>query len=157
MQSLKLMFMQYGKIIEQIQNPRDLTVEVFYNILKDNNKTGYTVKELCKKGSEKNKQVSEYLKNKWNFVDNKELRDIINMLEQKQGIKIINLKPRVLQYSDDISEKDNRISDLYTSSDQHHDKSPTKILKIFLKINKLMRQIGQIGQKVKKGMFQMLC
>ena len=123
MRSLKLMFMQYGKIIEQIQNPRDLTVEVFYNILKDNNKTGYIVKELCKKGSEKNKQVSEYLKNKWNFVDNKELRDIINILEQKQGIKIINLKPRVLQYSDDISEKDNRISDLYTSSDQHHDKS----------------------------------
>ncbi|HSF51040.1 MAG TPA: hypothetical protein VLA74_09805 [Nitrososphaeraceae archaeon] len=34
MQSLQLMFMQYGKIIEQIQNPRDLTVEVFYNILK---------------------------------------------------------------------------------------------------------------------------
>ena len=45
------------------------------------------------------------------------------MLEQKQGIKITNLKPRVLQYSDDISENDNRICDLYNISDQHHDKS----------------------------------
>ena len=99
MHSLQLMYNQYGKVIEQIQNPRDLTVEVFYNILKDNNKRGYTVKELCKKGSEKNKQVSEYLKNKWNLEDNKELRTIIDMLEHKQGIKITSLKPRVLQYS----------------------------------------------------------
>ena len=87
MQSLQLMFMQYGKIIEQIQNPRDLTVEVFYNILKENNKTGYTVKELCKKGSEKNKQVREYLKNKWNFEDNKELRDYNRNVRTKTRYK----------------------------------------------------------------------
>ena len=112
MESLQLMFMQYGKVIEQIQNPRDLIVEVFYNILKDNNKTGYTVKELCSKGSEKNKQVKEYLKDKWDFEHNKELRNIIEMLEKKQDIKITNLKPRVLQYSADTSEKDNNVSDL---------------------------------------------
>ena len=123
MQSLALMFMQYGKIIEQIQNPRDVTVEVFYSILKNNNKTGYTIYELCKKGSEKNTQIKEYLKTKWSLENNKELRDIMEMLEQKQGIKITNLKPRVLQYFDDISEDDNRISDLYNTSDQHHHKS----------------------------------
>jgi hypothetical protein len=113
MESLQLMFMQYGKVIEQIQNPRDLTVEVFYNILKENNKTGYTIYELCKKGSEKNKQVKEYLRNKWDLEHNKELRTIIGILEQKQGIKITHLKPRVLQYStSDISEKDNNVYDL---------------------------------------------
>lgn len=55
MKSLQLMYNQYGKVIEQIQNPRDLTVEVFYNILKENNGIGYTINELCKKASEKNK------------------------------------------------------------------------------------------------------
>ena len=133
MHSLQLMYNQYGKIIEQIQNPRDLTIEVFYNILKENNKTGYTVKELCKKGSEKNKQVSEYLKNKWNLEDNKELRTIIDMLEQKQGIEIISLKPRVLQYSDDTSEKDKNTSDPYNTSDQHYDNSLNKNIENFHK------------------------
>ena len=33
------------------------------------------------------------------------------MLEHKQGIKIISLKPRVLQYSGDTSEKDKNTSD----------------------------------------------
>ena len=98
-------------------------MEVFYNILKGNNKTGYTVKQLCKNGSENTKQVSEYLKNKWNFEDNKELRGIIEMLEQKQSIEITNLKPRVLQYSDDISAKDNSLSNLCNTSDHHTDKS----------------------------------
>ena len=61
MQSLQLIYNQYGTTIEQIQNPRDLTVEVFYNILKVNNTIGYTVYELCKIGSEKNKQIKQYL------------------------------------------------------------------------------------------------
>ena len=123
MQSLQLMFMQYGKVIEQIQNPRDITVEVFYSILVENSIQGYTVYELCNKGSDKNKQVREYLKNKWDLEHNKELRTIIPILEQKQGIKITNLKPKVLQYSTDISEKDNNTSD---PSDQLSDKSSEK-------------------------------
>jgi hypothetical protein len=118
MHSLQLMFLQYGKVIEQIQNPRDLTIDTFYNILKENNKTGYTVGELCKKGSEKNKQVKEYLKDRWDFEHNKELRTIIQILEQKQGIQIKSLKPRILQYSDGTSEKNKGVSYLF---DQYHD------------------------------------
>ena len=125
MHSLQLMYNQYGKVIEQIQNPRDLTIEVFYNILKENNKTGYTVKELCKKGSEKNKQVSEYLKNKWDFEHNKELKTIIGILEHKQGIIITSLRPKVLRYSIETSEKDsssstnnNGLTDDYDHSDE---------------------------------------
>jgi len=104
MQSLQLMYYQYGTIIEQIQNPRDLTVEVFYNILKENNGgIKYTIKELCKKASEKNKQVNGYLKKKWDFENNKELKTIINMLEQKENIKTVGLKPRTLMYYNNIS------------------------------------------------------
>ena len=101
MQSLQLMYNQYGITIEQIQNPRDLTVEVFYNILKENNgNIKYTVRELCRKASEKNKHVNAYLKKRWDFENNKELKTIINMVEQKENIKIVGLKPRTLVYYD---------------------------------------------------------
>ena len=53
------------------------------------------------------------------------------MLEQKQGIKIINLKPKVLQYSDDISEKDNNTSDPYIHLTNTHDNSSNKNIENF--------------------------
>ena len=67
------------------------------------------------------------MKNKWNLEDNKELRTIIDMLEHKQGIEIISLKPRVLQYSSDTSEKDKN------TSDQHYDNSLNKNIENFHK------------------------
>ena len=104
MQSLELMYQQYGVIVEQVQNPRDLTVEVFYNILKENNGgIEYTIRELCKKGSEKNKQIDGYLKRRWNFETNTELKTIVNMLEQRENIKTVGLKPRILVYLFDLS------------------------------------------------------
>lgn len=102
-ESLQLMYIQYGTTIEQIRNPRDLTVEVFYTILKENNGIDHSVKEICKKASETNNQVKGYLKNKWEISHNKELREIIDILKQKENIKIINLKPLILVYSNEIS------------------------------------------------------
>ena len=37
------------------------------------------------------------------------------MLEHKQGIEIISLKPRVLQYFDDTSEEDKNTSHSYNT------------------------------------------
>ena len=123
MYSLQLMYNQYGKVIEQIQNPRDLTIEVFYNILKENNKTGYTVKELCKKSSEKNKQIKEYLKNRWDLEHNKELKTIIGILEHKQGVIVTSLRPKVLRYSIETSEKDSHSSNNNNGLSDHSDHS----------------------------------
>jgi DNA replicative helicase MCM subunit Mcm2 (Cdc46/Mcm family) len=121
MQTLQLMYNQYGVTVEQIQNPRDLTVEVFYNILKEKNGgIEYTVRELCKKGSEKNKQVDGYLKNRWDFETNRELKTIVNMLEQRENIKIVGLKPRILVYISDISCVSD-LSDKSSSSDKNKD------------------------------------
>jgi len=126
MQSLQLMYNQYGTTIEQIQNPRDLTVEVFYEILKENKGINHSIRELCKKASEKNKQINKYLKKNWELSQNKELRTILEMLEQKENIKIIKLKPRVLVYSIETSlnpieskrDIDNSIYDQCDSYDQ---------------------------------------
>jgi hypothetical protein len=98
MESLQLMYNQYGTTIEQIQDPRDLTVKIFYSILKENEGLNHSVRELCKKASEKSKQVNGYLKKRWDFENNKELKAIVNMLEQYENIKTVGLKPRILVY-----------------------------------------------------------
>lgn len=98
MESLQLMYNQYGTTIEQIQDPRDLTVKIFYSILKENEGLNHSVRELCKKASEKSKQVNEYLKKKWDFENNKELKTIVNRLEEYENIKTVGLKPRILVY-----------------------------------------------------------
>ncbi len=100
MESLTLMYNQYGKLIEQIQNPRDLTAEIFYNILKENREVSYSVRELCKIASEKNKQVNAYLKKKWDFESNRELKNIIDMVEQKENVKVVGIRPKTLVYYD---------------------------------------------------------
>lgn len=120
MESLKLMYNQYGAIIEHIQNPRDVTVEVFYDILKKNKDIVYSIRDLCKIASEKNKQINTYLRKKWDFENNIELRNIADMVEQKQNIKVVSLKPTTLVYYDASSNNppSSSLSDLSDVSDQ---------------------------------------
>jgi DNA replicative helicase MCM subunit Mcm2 (Cdc46/Mcm family) len=98
MESLKLMYAQYGEIIDSISDPRDIVLEEFYDILKRNDGTSYTIYELCRIGSDNKKQVKEYLKGKWKLDTNRNLQNIIDMLEERPNIKIMSLKPKVLQY-----------------------------------------------------------
>lgn len=52
------------------------------------------------------------------------------------------------------SEKDNNV---YYSSGQHHDNSVKKKLRIFIKINNLIRYIGQIGKtSIRKSVLLMM-
>ncbi len=124
MNSLQLMYSQYGTLIEQIQNPRDLTVKIFYNILKENKNIEYSVKGLCKIASEKNKQVNTYLRKKWDLEHNIELRNIVDMVEQKQNVKFVSLKPKTLVYydisfSNNPSSSSSSLSDLSDQPQSH--------------------------------------
>lgn len=98
MNSLQLMYNQYGTLVKQIQDPRDIVLEEFYNILKNSEGTTYDIYELCRIGSENNKQVKEYLKGKWRLDTNRNLQNIIDRLEERPNVKIINLKPKTLQF-----------------------------------------------------------
>ncbi len=97
MDSLRLIYVQYGKVIERISNPRDITVQSFYNIVKQTN-TGFSINELCKTASEENKQIAEYIGNKWSLQNNHKLKSVIDILKNRQDIKVIQQKPLVLQY-----------------------------------------------------------
>jgi len=46
MNSLSLMWSQYGKVAKVIMNPKELTYQVFYQVLKVT-KSGMTIYELC--------------------------------------------------------------------------------------------------------------
>jgi DNA replicative helicase MCM subunit Mcm2 (Cdc46/Mcm family) len=70
--SISLMLSQYGKIVETISSPRDITYRSFYHILK-NTKAGVSVFELCKAACEQNRQVSEYLGSNLDMEHNKPL------------------------------------------------------------------------------------
>jgi DNA replicative helicase MCM subunit Mcm2 (Cdc46/Mcm family) len=54
MDSLILIYVQYGKVIEKISNPRSITAQSFFNILKQTD-IGFSIIELCKTACEENK------------------------------------------------------------------------------------------------------
>jgi DNA replicative helicase MCM subunit Mcm2 (Cdc46/Mcm family) len=131
MESLQLIYNQYGKLIEQIQNPRDLTAEVFYNILKENKGTNYSIRELCRIASERNKQVNAYLKNKWDLENNRELKNIIDIVEQKENVKIVGIRPKLLTYyflSDQSDQSDKSQSELNEKNNKKFDNDQSTVL-----------------------------
>ncbi len=96
--SLKLMYAQYGILIKKIQDPKDILIEEFFDILKTSEGTSYDVYNLCRIASENNKHVKEYLNGKWMLDTNRNLQKIVEMLEERPNIKIIKFKPRTLQF-----------------------------------------------------------
>ena len=59
------MYNQYGILIKQIHDPRDILIEEFYDILKTNEGTKFDIYELCRIASENNKHIKEYFNGKW--------------------------------------------------------------------------------------------
>jgi MoxR-like ATPase len=114
MDSVRLMLSQYGKIVETIESPKDITYRAFFYILK-NTKTGISVTQLCKTACEENKQIAEYLGDKFDMEHNHKIKPIIDMLLNYHGknIKVVNMKPMVLQYIDD----NNSVSDITDVTD----------------------------------------
>jgi DNA replicative helicase MCM subunit Mcm2 (Cdc46/Mcm family) len=115
MDSIRMMLSQYGKIVETIESPKDITYRSFFYILKQT-KTGLSVSELCKIACEEHKHVAEYLGYKWDMEHNHKIKPIVDMLLNYHGknIKIVKMKPMVLQYIDD---GDNSVYDVSDTTD----------------------------------------
>jgi len=142
MDSLSLIYIQYGKVVKKISNPRDITSQSFFNILKQTD-TGFSISELCKTACEENKQISEYLGNKWSLQNNHKLKTVIDILINRHDIKIIQQKPLVLQYilqsgqeqknenicDDDYLESNSKsLSDVYDIYDVNNNNNNNKII-----------------------------
>ena len=94
MDSIRLMLSQYGKIVETVESPKDITYRAFFYILKQT-KVGLSVIELCEIACEENKHVAEYLGNRFDMEHNHKIKPILDMLLNYHGknIKIVKMKP----------------------------------------------------------------
>jgi hypothetical protein len=86
MDSIRLMLSQYGKIVETVESPKDITYRAFFYILKQT-KVGLSVIELCKIACGENKHVAEYLGNRFDMEHNHKIKPILDMLLNYHGKK----------------------------------------------------------------------
>jgi hypothetical protein len=118
MDSISLMLLQYGKVVQTIQSPRDAAYNTFMDILKHTS-IGITITELCSRACKENKQISVYLGEKWNIERNHKLRIVIEMLLNHAKIRQVNAKPMVLQYFHEASSDTSDIYDTTTKASQN--------------------------------------
>ena len=120
MDSVSLMLSQYGKIVSTVQSPRDITYNAFLNILKQT-KADLSVTELCRIACEENKQVSEYLGNKFKIQDNIKLRTLVSMLLNHSSIKQIQQKPMILRWLNEEGDVDSCAPGTHSGSNNTDD------------------------------------
>ena len=97
MNSVSLMWSQYGKIVRAISSPREVTSHVFYQVLKVT-RSGMTIHELCKKACNMSNEVKDYLGDKYELERNHKLKSVIDDLLNNSRIRRIGEKPMVLKY-----------------------------------------------------------
>jgi hypothetical protein len=118
MGSISMMLSQYSQMVETIESPRDITCRAFFYTLR-HAKACLSVYELCKIACEENKQVSEYLGNTFDMEHNRKIKPVIDMLLNKhsKAVKIVKMKPMVLQYIDEKEEDNSIVSYITDISD----------------------------------------
>ena len=97
MNSLSIMWSQYGQIVKTIDSPKEVAYQAFLDILKQN-QVAMSVDEIYRMASEENKLISEYLGPKSKLRDNMKLRMIVDRLLNHDFIRQVQEKPLVLQW-----------------------------------------------------------
>jgi replicative DNA helicase Mcm len=105
MNSLGLMWSQYGKIVRAISSPREFTSQVFYHELKVT-QVGMTIYELYKRACSVSNEVKDYLGDKYNLEQNHKLKSVINNLLNNSHIRRIGEKPIILKYIENTESVD---------------------------------------------------
>jgi hypothetical protein len=119
MNSLSLMWSQYGKVARVIMSPRELTYEMCYRVLQATN-SGMTIYELCKMACNYSDEVHQYIGDKWSLENNHKLKPIIDNLMNNSHIRRIGERPLVLRYVENtkiVNSFDHSLSDVSDVSD----------------------------------------
>ena len=72
-------WMDFRKLHEVITSPRETTYNALIDILQKTD-TDITLEELCRRVSDENSQIAEYLGKVWSVEHNHKLRPIVHML-----------------------------------------------------------------------------
>jgi DNA replicative helicase MCM subunit Mcm2 (Cdc46/Mcm family) len=92
-----IILQQSDKVVASPANPRDIAYNECLNILMDS-AYALTVEEIFKVACERNNQVARYLGNLYKLDQNIRLRSVLEMLKNHSRVKIVQMKPIVLQY-----------------------------------------------------------
>ncbi len=99
-----IMISKFLRAVQIPENPRDLTVKICIEILKSHKSTGISLQELIKKAKQDNQQVRDYIGDDLKLQSNYKLRAVYDLLTNNSNIKIINEKPVVLKYIEELLE-----------------------------------------------------
>jgi replicative DNA helicase Mcm len=104
MQFYNVILQQINKVITMPSSPRDITYERCLRILKDSD-LPITFEELIKQACDSDTMIKRYIGKSLKLSDNFKLRPIQEKLGQHSRVKIVQMKPLVLQYIEEIKTK----------------------------------------------------
>jgi hypothetical protein len=92
-----IILQQLDKVVASPTNPRDTAYNECLNVLME---SPYPLadEEMFKTACARNTQVGLYIGKSFKLENNKKLRPIMNMLQNHSRVKIVQMKPIVLQY-----------------------------------------------------------
>jgi DNA replicative helicase MCM subunit Mcm2 (Cdc46/Mcm family) len=107
MQFYNVILQQLDMIIALPSNPKDITYEESLTVLRES-AFPIAYEEVVKTACERNTQVARYVNGTSNrslkLRDNKKLRPVLQMLQDHRHVKVIQMKPVVLQYVNGIDD-----------------------------------------------------
>ena len=99
-----VMISKFLQIVKIPENPRDLTVKICIEILRSHKSSAISFQDLIIKAKQENQQVRDYIGHNLKMQNNYKLRAVYDLLTNNSNIKIINEKPVVLKYIEEILE-----------------------------------------------------
>ena len=97
MQFYNVILQQLHTIVALPSNPRDVTYEECLGVIREC-RFPIAFEEVIKSACESNPQVSRYLGSRSKLRDNVKLRPILKMLQNHSQVKMVRMKPAVLEY-----------------------------------------------------------
>jgi DNA replicative helicase MCM subunit Mcm2 (Cdc46/Mcm family) len=95
-----IILQQLDKVVASPANPRDTAYNECLNVLMES-AYALSIEEIFKTACERNAQVARYLGNLYKLERNIRLRPVLEMLKNHSRIKIVQMKPMLLQYIPD--------------------------------------------------------
>jgi DNA replicative helicase MCM subunit Mcm2 (Cdc46/Mcm family) len=130
LEDVKLIMVQYGQTVGEIQDPREIAYNACLDVLKKS-ETGMTIEAMCQLAIEANDQIGSYLGYIFTIEQNHKLRQVVDSLLNHPCVKKVGNHPIVLKWladtadTADIENKNNDQSDESTSQQNNDQKQKT--------------------------------
>ena len=116
-QSIQVMILQYGSMVNTITSMRQITCNKFIEILQ-NNKVGVAIKALYDIACKESPEIASHLGKNWLIKYNYKLRSVVEMLRNHSQVKETGSNPLIFQWIEGGETKDKILSDESDEGDE---------------------------------------